>query len=410
MYRKRRTLFCKTVTCLLLIPATVSVYAAEWKIEPTLSFSAGYTDNIRLASDNKTSTADISFRPSTIFSVNTPTSGANGVLNFDFRRFEADSNLNDDNVSITSNFFRNLERSRLGVNLGFVKDTTLDSQLDSTGVVFDRIDRQSISIGPNWTYALNARTNVSSNYKYRQTTYKNANNTGLVDSAVNSASMSLTRSISSRLQGTITLSGTRSNNDNDVESTNFSIQGGASYQFDETWSTSLFIGARRTEVNFSQSSQIPILSGNTIIGFIPLTQDISNNTQGITFNANISKAMQRGNITLTATRSINNDINGQPIETTSLRPSLNYKFSETLSGNLDLQYTTTKADTNITNSLDQASYQISPSFSWSLTKLWSLSGSYRYRKQSFDNARDDATQNVVNLALTYIWPRIAISR
>jgi Tfp pilus assembly protein PilF len=45
------------------------------------------------------------------------------------------------------------------------------------------------------------------------------------------------------------VSRTQSDNDNDVKSTNTSLQGGASYRFSETLSGSLFAGARRTTRN-----------------------------------------------------------------------------------------------------------------------------------------------------------------
>jgi hypothetical protein len=45
-----------------------------------------------------------------------------------------------------------------------------------------------------------------------------------------------------------------------------------------------------------------------------------------------------------------------------------------------------------------------------MKKFWSLSGSYRYRKQTFNDIKDDATQNAAYLTLTYRWPRIAVSR
>ncbi len=222
---------------------------------------------------------------------NTPTSGASGEVRFDFRRYEDDSNLDDNNSRFEINSFHNLERSRLGLDLGFIKDTTLDSQLEATGLVFDRVDRQRINVSPNWTYILNERTRVNASYSYTDVEYKNAGGTGFVDYTLNSAQASLTRVLNEQTTASITLSRTKSDNDNDVESTNTNLQGGASYQFSETLSTSLFAGVRRTEVDFSQTSLIPIFSGNTIIGFVPLTEDVSNSDWGSTFSASITKSL-----------------------------------------------------------------------------------------------------------------------
>ncbi len=403
-----RVIIRASFVCLLLTSGASE--AAEWKIDPTLRFRAGYNDNLRMAVNNEISTAEATFSPSAVFSVATPTSGISGNLGFDFRRYEEDSDLDDNNASLDVRTFHNMERSRLGLDLGFTKDTTLDSQLEATGLAFDRIPRQRINISPNWSYSIGERTRVSASYGYTDVEYSNSNRTRFVNYDVNSAQVALTRVLNEKTTASLTLSGSKSNNDNDVESTNANLQGGASYRFSETLSASLFIGVRRTEVDFSQTSQIPIFSGNTIIGFVPLTQDISNSDWGSTFSASITKAFLRGETSVSASRDISNDIDGQPIEATRLRSTSLYRFSEILSASLNLEFNNSQSNNNVGSSLNRDYYQIEPTFSWAMKKFWSLSGSYRYRKQTFDDIKDDATQNAAYLTLTYRWPRIAVSR
>ncbi len=64
-----RTVFRKTLTILLLASCAASVRAAEWKIDPTLRLQGGYNDNIRLTTDDEVSSAEATFSPSAIFSV-----------------------------------------------------------------------------------------------------------------------------------------------------------------------------------------------------------------------------------------------------------------------------------------------------------------------------------------------------
>jgi len=394
----------------LLLSFGAVIHAAEWKIDPTLRFRAGYNDNLRLSNVNEISSAEATFSPSAIFSFTTPTSGASGNMRFDFRRFEADSNLDDNNSRFEINSFHNLERSRLGLDLGFIKDTTLDSQLEATGVAFDRVRRQSITASPNWTYTFNKRTQVSANYSYRDVEYINSNDARFVNYTLNSAQTSLTHVMNEQATASITLSGSQSDSDNDVKSTNINLQGSTSYQFNETLSTSLSIGTRRTQTDRSQASRVFILSGNAIIGFIPLTQNVSNSSSGLTFNANITKTFLRGEIGLSASRNISNDFNGEPIEVTRLGATNLYRFSETFSASLNFSFYRSKSNNNIAARLNRDYIQIDPTFSWRLKKFWSLSGSYRYRKQTFDDIKDAATQNAAYLTLTYLWPRIAVSR
>jgi hypothetical protein len=400
----------KTLVTLLLATTTPAAQAAEWKIDPTLRFTGGYDDNIRLSTSNEVSSAVGIFSPSSIFSVETPTSGASGELRFDFRRYEADSNLDDNNARFNIRTHHDLERSRLGLDLDFIKDTTLDSQLEATGLVFARINRQRINASPNWTWSFDERTRLTADYNYSDVEYKNAGQTGFVNYTLNVGQLSLTRVLTERTTGTIALSRTRSDNDNDVKSTNTNLQGGAEHRFSETLSATLFAGVRHTEVDYSQTSFIPIFIGGTLVGFEPLNQDVSKSDWGYVFSGGITKKFLRGETSFTASRDISNDINGTPIEVDRLGWLNLYRFSETLSGNLDLALYHSKTDNSVSSGLNRDYYQVQPRLNWQFAQFWVLSGSYRYIKQTYDNTSDDAVGNAAYLTLTYQWPRIAVSR
>ena len=405
-----RTVFRKKVTILLLAACAAGVDAAEWKIDPTIEFRAGYNDNITLRIDDEASSAEARLSPSAVFSVVTPTSGASGRLRFDFRRFEDDSNLDDNNVRFVTSSYHRRERSELGLDLDFIKDTTLDSQLENTGLVLDRTTRYRVNIGPSWSYNLDARTEARFGYNYSDVRYNNTGETGFVDYHLNSGQASLQRVLNERTMASITLSHSQSSNENQVDSKNTNLQGGGSYRFSETLSASLFLGVRRTEADFSQSSLIPIFSGDELIGFIPLTEDVSRSDWGYTFSGSLSKDFLRGQTGLSASRDISNDVNGIPIEVTRLRWNNLYRFSEILSGNLNIEFYRSETNNNARNSLNRDYYRIEPRFNWDFQQFWRISGSYRYTKQTFDNTGGDATQNAAYLTLTYRWPRIAASR
>lgn len=405
-----RTVFRKTLTVMLLTACAAGAEAAEWKIDPTLEFNAGYNDNVRQTIDDKTSSAEATFSPSSKFSVETAESGLSGDLRFDFRRFEEDSDLDDNNVRLLINSFHRMERSEIGLDAGLIKDTTLDSQLENTGLIFNRETRYSVYAGPNWAYKLNERTTASFSYKYRDVQYDNTGENGFVDFNTHSGQASLNRIVNERATASVILSYSKNDNDNDVKTNNTNLQTGGSYQISETLSTSMFAGVRHTEADFSQDSLIPIFSGDTIIGFVPLTQDVSRSDWGYTFNGSLSKAFLRGQTSLSASRDISNDANGIPIEVTRANWSNLYRFTEILSVNLNIGISNSQSGNSAGTKLSRDYYTIEPGFNWNLEKFWSISGSYRYRKQTFDNTSDDATQNAAYLTLTYQWPRIAVSR
>jgi len=395
---------------ILLVLNAGTAHSAEWKVEPTVRFRAGYNDNVRLDIDDGISSAEATLSPAAVFSRTTQKSGLFGDLRFDFRRFEDDSNLDDNNVRFNTKYIRRMERSQVGLNLRFVKDTTLDSQLEETGLVFERLTRYLIDGGPEWSYSFNDRTSLRSNYSYSDVQYKNSGASGFVDYTLQSGQVALNRVLNERSTASITLSHSRSDNDNDVKSNNSNLDAGASYQFSETLSASLFAGARYTETDFSRNSLIPIFSGGTIIGFIPLTEDVSNSSTGYTFRGSLSKKFLRGETGLTASRNISNSTNGIPIEITRLSWKNLYRFSEILSVTLNLNLYNSQSENSASRQLNRDYYQFNPGVNWNFKKFWRISGTYRYTKQTFDNTNDDATQNAAYLTLSYRWPRIAVSR
>ena len=104
---------------LLLLSASVA-HSAEWKVEPTVGFKAGYNDNIRLTIDDEISSAEATLSPSAVFSVETPESGLSGDLRFDFKRFEEESDFNEDNVRFNMNSFHRMERSQVGLKASII--------------------------------------------------------------------------------------------------------------------------------------------------------------------------------------------------------------------------------------------------------------------------------------------------
>lgn len=396
-----------TIIAVLFLTNITSASSAEWKVDPTIQLRTAYNDNIRLNVDNKISSSEITLIPSTLFSLETPNSGVSGNLRFDFRRYLQESKLNDNNARLRINSFRRMERSKTDLNISLIRDTTLDSQLEETGLVFDRVNRFLKRINPTWTYNISDRTSLETGYTFTDVSYEKSN-TGFVDYASHNGQLTLKRVLNERTYATATLGSSLTNNDNDVTSTYSYLQGGGSYQFSDTLSASLFAGVRRTRSEFKQ--QIPIFSGGFFVGFAPVSNKVNNSSWGAVFNGSLSKRFERGSSSLSVSRDISNTISGVLFEVTRLTWSNSYRFSETLSGNLGLTLYRSRDDSKLSTSQDRKFYDINPQINWDFAQFWRISASYRYRNQSFDSSNDNATQNVADLTLTYRWPRIAVSR
>ncbi|MEE9493407.1 MAG: hypothetical protein V3W04_08530, partial [Gammaproteobacteria bacterium] len=387
-------------TCLLALEAQ----AAEWRIDPSIRLRTGYNDNITLTSgDNEAASSEITLKPSVKFSRNTANSSLSGTVGLNLRRFPDESGLDDDNANLRLSATKSLEHHDFGLDVDFIKDTTLDTELDETGLVFGRTDRTRQSLRPNWSWRFSERTNASLSYTYNDVDYDD-NNNGYVDYLSHSGQLSLNRSLNERAIGSLIVSQTLTDSDNDVLSRVTNLQAGVRYQFSESVSGTLFAGARRTTTKFSRVFFV----SNTIP--IPVTTKVDDD--GTVFSGSLTKKTERGSHGITLSRDVSSSVSGRLIEVTRAGLSNDYRFSERLRGTLGVNFYNSKStsDASTINNLDREYYTISPGLHWKLSQFWAASVDYRYKKQINEGNSNDAVQNAFYLNLTYNWPRFAWSR
>ena len=166
---------------------------------------------------------------------------------------------------------------------------------------------------------------------------------------------------------------------------------------------------RRSEVKATRNTFVPILDENNNIIFVPVSSGTQDDDTGYIFSGTLQKNFLRGNTRFSATRDVTANISGIPLQVTRVGFDNLYRFTEILSGELKLAYYQSESANGV-GTRDRNYYQIEPKFNWRFREFWTLSGSYRYRKQTFDASNDDAVQNAAYLTLRYDWPRIAVSR
>jgi len=384
--------------------------AAEWKIDPRIELRSGYNDNISLRTDDELSSPEIIVKPATLFSYETPTSGISGDLGFQVRRYTEESDLNDEIGRLDVKSFHRMENTELGFNFDLIKDTTLDDQLEQTGVALDRVDRWRVDLNPTWGYAFSERSSMQLGYTYTNVDYDNDENSNFFNYTTNLGTFSLSRILSERATGSVIFQYGSSDNDADVESTYAGVSGGADYRFSETLTGSVFAGIRRTESKATRNTFVPVQDENNNIIFVPVSSGTREDDYGYIFSGSLSKAFLRGNTSFSATRDISNDISGFLLQVTQLRWASLYRFSETLSGQLDLSYYQSETANGVGRNRDNEYYWVEPRLNWRFRQFWTLSGSYRYSKQTYDRSNNDAVQNAAYLTLRYDWPRLSISR
>src|SRR5437867_2768489 len=158
-------------------------YAAEWSMEPSVRLTANYNDNIDLSPAPHPSVWGITLSPDVKFSGETETLKVTGGLNLRFNRYFGEEgrgrDTNDHTLSLRSGY--RAERDLLGLNIDSIRDSTLVSELATTGAVQARRQRDLLTANPTWTRALTEAAYLKASYGYTNVHYDDTAGTSLID-------------------------------------------------------------------------------------------------------------------------------------------------------------------------------------------------------------------------------------
>ena len=413
----------------LMLALSQSVQAAQWSVEPKVSLTSGYNDNIRLTTADHGSVWETTLTPAVKFGVSKETQGLFGNASVSIHRFyggsgtDSSSRLNREDYHLNIDSYHRIERNNFGVQLNITQDSTLQTELDQTGqVITDRATRRSFALGPNWTRTLDEMTQLNLGYRVNRVNYSNeigANN--LIGYDNNSASASLVRNLTPLTQGTISGSISRYKPETGLNSDTYALQAGITRKHSETLSTSWLAGWRQTNsdslsatgfcVGADPGAGYPKCTGGIPVQTGTDTDEVTNT--GATYTASVTKLLEKGSLGASLTRNATPSGDGQLLDTTRLGLTGEHRFTETLRSNLSGEYykrsTIVNASGGKPDSGDRNFFRIGASIMWQWQREWLLSGKYRY-SESEDTNGETATQNAVYLTLTYRPTKIFVSR
>ena len=412
------------LTLLLLGAAALPLSAAEWAFEPGVQGRYRYDDNLRLQEEEAVETNEFALRAWADFSRRTARSELTGSLEYTGRRFDEDGLDSDDVRADIESFYNLSQRQQLSLDLDLVKDTTLDSLLEDTGIVFDRIERTSATLSPGWQYSLDEKTRLSATVNLTDVSFDDTGSTGLGDYNNYSLNLSATRNFTSTTQLLLALGGSRfERNDDSIRSDNLQLTLGFNHQYSERISFGGSVGARQTDTTVERGAlvcppgtrlffppQFPCAdNAGNISNFIISTVTTEDSSTGLVGNLNASYELERGSLSLDANRSVTSNAFSGSTVTDRVVATLEHRFSERLRGDLRVQWTRSEDSGDASLRLERTLIRISPGLNWNLSRALRLRAGYRYTQQSRED-RDDVDSNQLSLSLSYQWPKMAVSR
>jgi hypothetical protein len=395
--------------CLVLIAVSGIAHADEWSATPSLQVRGQYDDNINLSVASPISVWGASVSPLLDLRKRTATSdyGLGGRLIFN--RYSDDS-VRDTNIQMLTFTGRSSTRlSRFGLAGSYRRDTIIttvtdeqdDDVDDADGIpdagdvdvdlVRTQVRRNRLALRPSWTRVLNRTMSLRLGYSLNDTSYSDDAGTSLVDFRRHGLNAALLHDITQRDRLNVGVAvSTYEAPDRGTETDDYTVTAGMTHEFSSLLSGELSVG---------------IGSATTTLN----DQEVESNDTSINASL-VKKQTEQTTYRVFLGRDLYPSGAGTLVQSDHLRANLSHRVSPKLSLSVWATAFRNRSLDFFSATTDRTYYNVEPSFRWSLTRLWSLDGSYRYRWQKYEDQEDSAASNAVFLAVNYAWPRIAVSR
>ena len=357
--------------------------AADMTLVPSVRLTFEYDDNISFSRSDVRDDLILVVSPEIALSNNYERLMLNLSALGRISRYLENNELDDEyyKISLGGNYIAT-EKMRLGVNLSQSRDTTLDSELTETGILTTRQNRDNTGVSFKVSYALSDLSNLDLGYSFQDVNYESY---GSVDYRGESIYLNYKRNLKNA-KDAISFRPYYSQNESVVNTVdNLGFSAGYVHPFNETWSSSVNLGARHTTTNYYTFEDKKWgMSGN-----------ISLDKKGINWNSNFQLS-----------RELSYSSYGVPVETDRLNVSYNNRISERLSSGISGSIYFTKSEGYYSNQ-DTVYYVFSPRVQYKLGSNLFFSLSYTYSNSQnrllIDNQGVD--KNVFRLSLSYSYPK-----
>ncbi len=147
--------------------------AADWRLIPKLGVSGGYDDNILYTKEEKVDSSIINVEPGVEMDFKSLLSSIRLTADWDILSYLDESSLNRVNQYYRLNGNHRLgQRWDVRAGFRFYDDTTLNTYLEETGRVVERIDRQYVYATGGISYDISTISSIDANYSYEQARYE----------------------------------------------------------------------------------------------------------------------------------------------------------------------------------------------------------------------------------------------
>jgi hypothetical protein len=389
--------------------------AAEWSLEPSLGIKTEYTDNIQFAPGSDARSAwGIMVSPDVRFGGATETLTVVGGLNASFNRYPNQPEFDIDNYAFTLRSGWKVQQDTLALNVDAIRDSTLVTELETTGTVLAYSPRNSLNVNPSWIRQLTDRMLLDFRYSYRAADYDDTAGTSLTSWRDQSASVGLQWAPDERSALRLEAYYDKYSTDSaSFRARTYGIQAGYNYAFSETFRAGVTAGLRRTHGTTSSSALVCdgfILLGVCFGTLNELTTVVNDDSTGYTVDAFLERRTETMTVGGRLSRQIYPSGVGSLVQTDRFAVSWTRRWVPILTVALDAAAYQTRYVGSLVGGSDSRYYRIEPRLSWRMTEDATMNAGFSYARQKYEDAPVTATANLVYVSIVYKWPKASVSR
>lgn len=315
-------------------------------------------------------------------------------------------------------------RLTAGIQTRFAVDHTFDTELEEFGLETNKNRRNRLSAEPYFAWALDPRHTLKLNLRWNRVDYRQSSEPDNRDYDSFGLGLTLLRQWTERLFWvgqvsaeltdlddkvfTATAAGGESIEVGSFDERQYSFQAlaGINYNLSEDLSMSVRVGGGRAE--FDLERRVLQFAGPDIVG--SRTIDIDNGEWEYLFQARLDWQQEFMHIALEGMREIVPKFDGENVNRTSFRTTINYnlgaRFILEARGSYVQSQSVKNKDNQFGNEVDSQSYAFSPGLRYTLSPDASLACHYEYRAIDDDVDDDFKDRHRVWFEFLYRWPMV----
>lgn len=266
------------IVCLLF-----GMAPAETRWTPSLGLTGIHDDNIRFSRNQTVDDYIYYLEPGIKYDYNQELTRISANGRAVVRRYQDNDDLDDELYRMTLKGDSNVtERMNLKGSYEFIKDTTLESELDETGRIYTRDDRMSHKVMMGPSIQLTERTTIGVVARYRDVAY---DSDAFVDYKTWEADLPIRWHLETQID-TIFISPGYVDRDSDTNhSTSYNLSLGWDHESTERLTLKFFAGARYTEIERKATNESE--ENWNAIGGLQLNYDFETSNIVLDFQRNL---------------------------------------------------------------------------------------------------------------------------